>query len=71
MITKPCIVCDFPVEIADAEERVYFDKEKMARDPDISVNVITVCGSKRCQRLVNEVIAESGKELQKGETDEG
>ena len=61
---KPCIVCAFPVEIAEAEERIYFDKERMANATDISVNVIAVCGSKRCQRLVNEVMDESNKELQ-------
>ena len=62
-MTKPCIVCDFPVEMAEAEKRVYVDRERMAMDVDISVNVIAVCGSKRCQRLVKEVIAESRKEL--------
>ena len=62
-MTRPCIVCGFPVEIAETEQRVYFDRERMARDSDITVNVMAVCGSNRCQRLVNQVIAESGKEL--------
>ena len=61
MATKPCVVCEFPVEIEDSERRIYVDAERMRNETDHAMSVIAVCGSKRCQRLVNEVIAETGK----------
>ena len=59
-MTKPCVVCDFPVEIGKAEKRTYIDPDLIAQGVE-KKNVLVVCGSKRCQRLVNEVIAEAGK----------
>ena len=61
-----CIVCHCPVKVENAEKRVYVDEARLARENnDISLNIITVCSSKRCLRLVSEVIAESGKTLRK------
>ena len=58
MTTKPCIVCAYPVEIAESRMEVYKDYDA---EPDGNVSVLAICGSKRCQRLFREAVAEEGR----------
>ena len=56
-MTKPCVVCQFPVEIEDAQERVFIDPD----NPIGPVVELAVCGSERCQRLLFEAIEEEAR----------
>ena len=62
---KPCIVCEYPVEIEEAKAEVYVDQARL-NTGDGSTNTIAVCGSKRCQPLVREVVAEEGRKQYRG-----
>ena len=53
----PCCVCQYPVEVETAEERVYIDPVDLSK-PD---GQIAVCGAERCQRLLFEVLQEEGR----------
>ena len=55
---QPCAVCGKPVQIESARREVY---RTGLPQPDERLSVLAVCGSKRCQRLVAEAIAEDGR----------
>ena len=64
-MTKPFIVCEYPVGIGKAKAEVYVDQARLNSGDD-STNSLVVCGSKRCQRLVREAIAEEGRKQFRG-----
>ena len=62
MATKPCVVCDYPVENEETRMEVWKDQ---GNEPDGTTGIMAVCGSRRCQRLVREALKEHGRKRTK------
>ena len=65
MSTKPCIVCDYPVEIEEAEMQIHQDKERFKKESeqgtDHKMRTLAVCSNPRCLRLVTEALKEENQ----------
>ena len=58
MAEKPCVVCDYPVEVGDSRMEVWKDPTGEA---DGKTNIMAVCGNPRCQRLARKALEEAGR----------
>ena len=59
MPTKPCVVCDYPVELGEARMEVWKDR---GNEPDGKTGIMAVCGNRRCQRLAKKALEKHGRE---------
>ena len=57
----PCAVCEAPVEIANTHMEVHIDREQYNAG-NKAISSIAICHKERCQRLLNEVLEELGRE---------
>lgn len=60
MATKPCLVCDYPVEVKEAKIEVW---KTNPAEADGKASILVVCGSRRCQRLVKKALEEDRKRV--------
>lgn len=61
MVTKPCVVCEYPVEVEDIERKeIFVAEDKPIRVDEVPVKLY-VCANPRCVRLVHEALAEENR----------
>ena len=56
----PCIVCEYPVPVKAAKPKLFIDKALVGAGVETR-NVIAICGSRRCKRLLSEALRDNGK----------